>query len=80
MNYIGKEVQEILHRPTPVRGFAFKVTESPDGVFLLISLEELAKYSQPQQESISEWVAGVCNDIRKLHVPCYIQEWKRDGE
>lgn len=77
MSWITPQVQEILHRPAPWPGFAFKVVESPDGVFLLLSREELARYPQGQMEDITAWVIGMLNDIRKLHVPCYIQEWIR---
>lgn len=77
--WITPQIQEILHRPAPWRGFAFKVVESADGVFILISMEELAKYSMRQQQDLQVWLAGMATDIRKLQVPCYIHEWKRDG-
>lgn len=75
--WITPQIQEILHQPPPHRGFAFKVVEGDMGIFLLVSLEEFAKFPQGQQEDFSEWLAGMCNSIRKLKVPCYIQEWKR---
>lgn len=78
MSWITPQVQEILHRPGPWRGFGFKVVDGEDGVFVLISVEELAQFSGPQQDDIYAWLITMMNDIRKLHVPCYIQEWKKD--
>lgn len=78
--WINPQVQEILHRQPPHRGFAFKVVEGEEGIFILISVEILRNYSQGQQEDISAWVAGMVTDIRKMRVPCYIQEWKRDED
>lgn len=77
MTWIDDRVKQILHKAPPVRGFAFKVTETAEGIFLLVSLEEFAKYPQQQQEDLSAWMAGMCNEIRGLRVPCYIAEWKR---
>lgn len=77
MSWITQPVKEILHKAPPVRGFAFKVTEAETGIFLLVSLEEFAKYPQQQQEDLSAWMAGMCNEIRNLQIPCYIAEWKR---
>jgi hypothetical protein len=76
-NWITKEVQEILHRPGPVRGFAFRVTESPDGVFLWVSAEELSRYNPDRQQDIGEWLVRMLNDIRRMKIPCYIQKWER---
>lgn len=76
MSWITPQVQEILHRPGPARGFAFRVTEAPDGVFIWLSVEELARFPQGRQQDIVAWIIGILNDIRKLKVPCYIQEWK----
>lgn len=76
MKWITPRVQEILHQPAPWPGFAFKVIEADGGIFLMVKLEELAKFSQRQQEDISAWMAGMCNSIRQLTIPCYIQEWK----
>jgi hypothetical protein len=76
MSYITPKIQRILHQQPPHRGFAFKVSETAEGIFLLVKLEELAKFSQGQQEDISEWMARMCNSIRTLKVPCYIMEWK----
>lgn len=76
MSWIDERVQEILHTKAPWPGFAFKVVESPEGVFLLVSVEELSKFSQRQQDDLVFWLVGMLNRIRKLQVPCYIQEWK----
>lgn len=75
--FITPQVQEILHSPAPWPGFAFKVVENPEGIYLLVSLDELAKFSQRQQEDISAWMAGMCNQIRQMQIPCYIQRWDR---
>lgn len=75
--WITPQVQEILHRQPPHRGFNFQVTEADDGVFIGISVDELRRYPHGQQEDFSEWIAGMVTDIRKLYVPCYIKEWKR---
>jgi hypothetical protein len=76
MSFITPKVQRLIHQKPPHRGFAFKVTETDEGIFLLVKLEELANYSQGQQEDISAWMAGICNSIRTLRIPCYIMEWK----
>ena len=80
MSWITPQVQELLRTPPPWPGYRFKVVETDEGIFLLNNLEELAKYSQRQMEDISAWQAGMCNSIRQLKIPCYIQEWKRDSE
>jgi len=76
MIWITNEIKEILHQAPPWRGFRFKVTESAEGIFLLVKKDELSKFSGPQQEDLSAWMAGMCNKIRNLKVPCYIMEWK----
>lgn len=77
MTLIDDRVKAILHRSPPWKGFAFKVVENGFGIFLLVSLEEFAKFSHRQQEDLSAFMAGICNDIRGLMIPCYIQEWKQ---
>lgn len=75
--YIDQRVRGILDTPPPWPGFTFKVVESPDGVFILVAVEELAKFSDSQQQDISYWLTSMCTRIRQLKVPCYIQEWIR---
>lgn len=77
MTFIDERVKTILHRSPPWRGFAFKVVENEFGIFLLVSLDEFANYSHGQQEDLSAFMAGICNDIRGLMIPCYIKEWKQ---
>jgi hypothetical protein len=79
MSWITPQVQEIIHSQPPWPGFVFKVRHASDGVFLLISSEELGKFSKPKQDDLIAWILTMMNDIRKLHVPCYIQEWKKDS-
>ena len=73
MNWMTKELMNwILQQQPPHRGFGFRVAESEDGIWLVCSLEEFAKYSQTQQEDLAAWLGFLCNSIRQKGVPCFI--------
>lgn len=71
--YMTRELMEwILSQQPPHRGFGFRVRDNADGVWLIVSLEEFAKYPQAQQEDLAVWMGFLCNSIRQRGVPCFI--------
>lgn len=71
--YVTRELMEwILSQKPPHPGFGFRLFENVDGVHLVCSLEEFAKYSGPQQEDLAVWLGFLCNSIRQHGVPCFI--------
>lgn len=68
-----KEIMNwLLEQKSPFPNFGYKVSESPDGIFITVALEEFAKFSGPQQEMLAVWVGGLVSYIRKQGVPCYL--------
>ena len=71
--YMTRELMKwFLEQESPYPGFGFSLKENADGVWIIVSLEEFAKYSGPQQENLAVWVGGLCNHVRKQGIPCYI--------
>lgn len=74
MNYMTDELMQwILAQQPPHPGFGFHVWENQDGIWLVCSLEEFAKYPQGQQEDLATWMGFLCNSIRQRGVPCFIE-------
>lgn len=73
MRYLDeKNYRWLIEQRSPHRGFGYMLSESDDGVFLEVSLEEFAKYSGPQQEDLAVWMGHLCNSLRQRGIPCYI--------
>jgi len=71
--YLTKEVTSwLISQQSPHAGFGYGLRENPDGVWLVVSLEEFAKYSGPQQEDLAAWMGQLCNSLRQRGIPCYI--------
>jgi hypothetical protein len=62
----------ILSQNPPHPGFGFKVRENQWGVWLVVALEEFAKFSGGQQEDLAAFIGGICNTLRQRNIPCYI--------
>jgi len=72
VNTTEDAVRFILEQEPPHRGFAFRLRENEWGLWIIVSLEELARYSQSQQEDIATWLGWLCSSVRQMKVPCYI--------
>ena len=77
--YMTKEIMDwLLAQQPPHPGFAFRVHENEFGIWLTVSLEEFAKFSQSRQEDLAMWMGFLCSSIRKRGVPCYIDRQDRE--
>lgn len=73
MMYMTNEImQYIMSQQPPHQGFGFGVSESPDGIFITVALDEFAKYSESQQENLALWIGQIVSHIRSLGVPCFL--------
>lgn len=78
MNYMTKEIMHwLLAQEPPHPGFPFGVHENEFGIWLTVSLEDFARYSQQQQEDLATWMGYLCSHVRQQGVACYIDRQDR---
>lgn len=80
MKTTADAIRFILEQEPPHRGFGFKLKENEWGLWIMVSLEELAKYSQSQQEDLATWLGWLVSSIRAQKIPCYIAREEDQGK
>lgn len=74
MNLMTPQIWSILKASVPPhRGFMFQPIECDGYIGLRVFLDNFADFSRPQQEDLALWIGSLCQQVRDLGTPCYIE-------
>jgi len=74
MNVMTHEIWNMLITAhAPHKGFKFRPIEGDGCLLLVVSLENLADFSRTEQEDLAQWVGALCQRVRDMGAPCYIE-------